>query len=194
MLGSTRRMLDLAQWAVAALQTVSQAAPVSSAALPPALSAVFGGLAALQVQGLLLSSACLGEYAFTTEVGIMGTALALALVAGVVAVAGSHAPSWVKTLGGFAMRATLLLFPMVAKESLTLLYCVDVTLAASAASGLDGGPAFVATSAPFAGLRGSNLLVTLPLLISNPLYVCWAAGGSHRPAGTPPLSLLLLSS
>jgi len=78
--GSSRRLLDLVQWAVVALQTVSQAAPASSASLPPALGALFRGLATLRVEGVLLPSGCLGEYAFQTEVGVMGTALGCVLV------------------------------------------------------------------------------------------------------------------
>jgi len=85
--GSSRRLLDLVQWAIVALQTVSQAAPVSAASLPTFLGTLFRGLAVLRVEGLLLASGCTGEYAFQTDVGVMGTALALTAIAGAAAVA-----------------------------------------------------------------------------------------------------------
>ena len=69
--GSARLVLDLAVWSVAALQTVSQAAPASAAALPPFLATLFRGVAVLQLDGVLLPPACTGAYAFESEVRVM---------------------------------------------------------------------------------------------------------------------------
>ena len=66
--GLTQRALDLALWSIAALQTVSQAAPASAAALPPVIIALFRGLAVLQLDGVLLPPACTGAYAFESQV------------------------------------------------------------------------------------------------------------------------------
>jgi len=52
--GSSRRFLDLVQWSMTALQTVSQAAPASSASLPAFLATLFRGLEVLRVKGVLL--------------------------------------------------------------------------------------------------------------------------------------------
>jgi len=177
--GSARRLLDLIQWGIAALQTVSQASPASAASLPPALAVLFRGLAALQVEGVLLASACTGDYAFQTEAGVMGTALGLTVLVGIVACFGDRAPTWSQALAGIALRATLLLFPTVAKDSLVLMDCVTVTLApAGAALALMVGIALV--SGVDESARGS---IAVQVLASNPLYACWAPGGSHRPAG-----------
>ena len=70
--GSARLLLDLAQWSVAALQTVAQAAPVSAAALPPFLATIFRGIAVLQLDGVLLPPACTGAYAFESQVRLRG--------------------------------------------------------------------------------------------------------------------------
>lgn len=51
--GSARLLLDLALWSVSALQTVSQAAPASAAALQFVLSTLFRGVAVLQLDGVL---------------------------------------------------------------------------------------------------------------------------------------------
>ena len=61
----------LALWSVAALQTVSQAAPASAAALPPFLATLFRGVAVLQLDGVLLPPACTGAYAFESDVRSM---------------------------------------------------------------------------------------------------------------------------
>lgn len=66
--GSARLLLDLALWSVAALQTVSQAASASAAALPPFLATMFRGVAVLQLDGVLLPPACTGSYAFESQV------------------------------------------------------------------------------------------------------------------------------
>ena len=68
--GSARLVLDLTLWSVAALQTVSQAAPASAAALPPFLATLFRGVAVLQLDGVLLPPACTGAYAFESEVNL----------------------------------------------------------------------------------------------------------------------------
>ena len=66
--GCARLLLGLALWSVAALQTVSQAAPASAASLPPLLATIFRGVAVLQLDGVLLPPACTGAYAFESEV------------------------------------------------------------------------------------------------------------------------------
>ena len=67
--GSARLLLDLVLWSIAAVQTVSQAAPASAASLPPLLATVFRGIAVLQLDGVLLPPACTGAYAFESQVG-----------------------------------------------------------------------------------------------------------------------------
>ena len=68
--GSARLLLDLVLWSIAALQTVSQAAPASADALPSFLATIFRGIAVLQLDGVLLPPACTGAYAFESQVGV----------------------------------------------------------------------------------------------------------------------------
>lgn len=133
----------------------------------------------MQVEGVLLPSACVGEYPFQTEVGVMGVALCLTSITASVALYGKQAPAWLRDLGVVCLRAVLLLYPVVAKDAMSLLSCSSVSLSPAGASSLDGGP--VLTLDPTSSLRAS--LVSLEVLSNNPLYVCWAPGGSHRPAG-----------
>lgn len=173
--GSTRRIVDLMQWAVVSLQTVSQAAPAFDSSLPSALTTLFNGLAALQVQGILLPSACTGSYAFQTEVGVMGTAFCTTAITAIGAVSGDKAPKWLVGLAGAAVRMTLVLYPVVSRNALTLLNCNTVSLTRAGAASLDGGGSS-------SGPQVSAAIVTVQVLASNPLYECWAPGGSHRPA------------
>lgn len=68
LVGSAHRLLDLTLWSVAALQTVSQAAPASAASLPSFLALCFRGVSVLQLDGVLLPPACTGAYAFESQV------------------------------------------------------------------------------------------------------------------------------
>jgi len=67
--GSASLLAGLVQWSIAAVQTVSQAAPASARSLPPFLGALFRGLSVLQLDGVLLHPACTGAYALRARQG-----------------------------------------------------------------------------------------------------------------------------
>lgn len=80
-----------------------------------------------------------------------------------------------RTLGGYALTLALLLMPMATEAAVGLLACDAVRMRASAVRILDGGSAF-ATG------RKSQDVVNVPVLASNPYFLCWA--GSHVAAAS----------
>jgi hypothetical protein len=61
LVGAARMLLNLAIWALIAVQTVSQASPPTAVALPLLMRIAFRSLQALQLQGIVLAPACTGE-------------------------------------------------------------------------------------------------------------------------------------
>ena len=92
-----------------------------------------------------------------------------------------------RSLARLAGRATLtlavILYPTTLQHAATLVHCEAVTLATSALQSLDGGGSLLASGSGSSGGGAAAPLVATPLLASNPFFVCWAPGGSHRPAG-----------
>ena len=76
-------------------------------------------------------------------------------------------------LGGrLVMTVAVLLYPTAAGTAFGLLACQIVSVNSLAVASLDGGGAYATATA--------RALVSVPLLSSDPFYVCYA--GSHRPA------------
>lgn len=123
----------------------------------------------------------LRSYPFETEVGVMGAALASWAAAAAAFALAPHR-SLARLAGRAALTLAVILYPTTLQHAATLVHCEAVALAASALRSLDGGGSLLESS------RGSSSgaaapLVPTPLLASNPFFVCWAPGGSHRPAG-----------
>jgi len=57
------------------VQVVSQVARASSSELPTLMRTVYSAVALIQLEGIVIAPACLGTYAFQSEVGLMGAAL-----------------------------------------------------------------------------------------------------------------------
>jgi hypothetical protein len=174
--GTATLAMGLVQWAIVAVQTVSQASgPASSYSLPPLLEDLFRSLQALQIQGLIVPPACNGSYAFTTEVAVCGIAVFLALVVLVLYYAAGR-ESKIRIAGRVSLMLVLILYPACVRNAVSLLFCTPVVMNAAITPTLDGG-----------GGKGGggrrNDVVSLNILASNPAYVCWSQSGSHLPAG-----------
>ena len=92
----------------------------------------------------------------------------------------------IRLVGGqCALLGAFLLYASTTSTAISLVHCSVVSVAASAAASFDGGAAVAAAAAASAsGTRASSsAVVSLSVLVSQPSFVCWAAGGSHRPAG-----------
>jgi len=63
----TARFVSLGVWSLTTAQVFSQAAAVSTPTLPRFARIIYGVVAALQLQGLLLPPMCSGNYAFESE-------------------------------------------------------------------------------------------------------------------------------
>jgi hypothetical protein len=101
----------------------------------------------------------------------------------------SRLHSWARIGGRGALTAALILYPAATTAAVSLLYCTPVEVSARSLGGLDGGhssagPLEVA-SAGGAGAAGYSYgaTATVSTLASDPFVLCWATGGSHRPAG-----------
>lgn len=95
----------------------------------------------------------------------MGAGMAFAATAAVVYGVGSQAAR--RVVGRLAMTGALLLLPMAAGHAMGLLSCETVPLSAAAIAALDGGSAVAAPP-------GARLLAPVPVLASNPFFVCFA--------------------
>lgn len=81
-----------------------------------------------------------------------------------------------RLFGAASTTGALLLLPMAASSAMGLLSCRQVELSPTAVAVLDGGTAYISAAA-----SNSRSTIDVPLLSSDPFFVCWA--GSHRPAG-----------
>jgi len=80
--------------------------------------------------------------------------------------------TWLTAIGPAALKVLLLLVPAVARDALSLLDCTNVLMSLPAAATLDGGPPLQQT--PSGTIPGN---ITLQVLSSSTLYVCWASRG-----------------
>jgi len=80
--------------------------------------------------------------------------------------------------GGDRAACDVATLPAVTRNALVLMNCMAVSLSPVAAANLDGGTA-VEADAPTSAYSE----LATQVLTSNPLYICWVPGGSHRPAG-----------
>jgi hypothetical protein len=209
LVGGARRMLQLGVWGLMTAQVVSNAATVSSTTLPPLLASLYRAIAVLQLHGVLLPPACTGAYPFETQVEIICAALGAWFLA--VAVYYSRAGCCVRFQSGVqqgnrslensvlsskrallelvgrgALVLAIVLYPNVSGTAVELLDCEFVTMVASAAAALDGGPS---VPREFGVATTRSAKATVQVLSSNPYYVCWA--GSHRTAGALAVAALV---
>lgn len=193
LVGSVSLLAGLVQWSILAVQTVSQAAPVSAASLPPFLATLFRGLSVLQLDGVLLPPACTGAYAFESQARVLSAALGLALVYLGIMLTGSRAPARLLTAGALIVRALLLLFSPASRDALALLYCTAIEVTSVGAASLDGGPVPAAPTSTTWRSRGIGSITSVRVLFSDPYYVCWSAGGPHLSAGALAVATLFVS-
>lgn len=155
------------------MQVVSDAAAISSTVLPGLLATMYGALAALQFQGVLLPPACTGDPPFQGEVALMGAALALWFFSAAVFY-GFHAPR-VRLLGQLSLMWSMVLYPSTVLSVMALLNCSPVIVSPLGATGFDG--ALVSHM----DLGSRTALASMPIYTADPYYVCWS--GSHRRPG-----------
>jgi hypothetical protein len=82
-----------------------------------------------------------------------------------------------RVIGKFSLTVALLVYPMTAKNAIEMLYCSSARITQSQLSSVDGGDAYVDSSAD------ATQLVTVPLLASDSYFVCFqvrAACGQQR--------------
>jgi hypothetical protein len=97
---------------------------------------------------------------------------------------GLSARAAVALAGRAAMTTALVLFAPAATAAMRLVRCSPTQLTAEAYAVLDGGGG---------GGGGSDATMTVvPILESNPYYVCWAAGGGQTPVGALAIIALVL--
>ena len=139
---------------------------------PVSVSRIGATFAASRLSLLVL---CAGSAPFAVEIGVLTTTLVLSFALLAVRVAGQRAPLATKIAGRIALTVSLVLYPPAATSALRLVACTQTALAAPALAVLNGAPA---------ALPPAGTTATVPILHSDPFYVCWAPGGAHLPAGT----------
>lgn len=152
-------------------QVVSQVARVSSASLPPLMRSLYTAVSVLQLQGIVLPPACTGAYPFELEASLLATTLGLLLTVYVTYGCAGMGGTLRVVLGRGSMTACVVMYPIVASQAMSFLFCEARDLSSTALATLDGGGS---VSVPPGAAS-----VSAPLLVSNPFFVCWA--GSHRP-------------
>lgn len=111
--------------------------------------------------------------------------------------------------GRAALTLAFILFPATIRDAIAMLTCQQVrrwseamppphsppttpppphwqaVMNADAIKVLDGGSGAGAVSRPVSAASSSSRgsAVAVPVLVSNPFFVCWVGGGSHQPAG-----------
>lgn len=120
----------------------------------------------------------------------MAAGLAMAVASALIALVSKKPGPWLSWLGRVALTGACLLLPSAAGMAMSLLSCEVVTLTRAAAALLDGGPTLSATDA--ASRTALQSLVSVTTLVAYPSYVCWAPGGSQRPAGALAIVTLVL--
>jgi hypothetical protein len=83
-----------------------------------------------------------------------------------------------RMLGRCTHVLAIVLYPTALEHSVGLLNCQYDLISLVALNFFDGGSTIHHETSP-----GSGGTVRVPVLVSDPFYVCWAAGGSQRPAG-----------
>lgn len=173
---SIRHLRQLLVWMIMTVQVVSQVARASSSELPTLMRTVYSAVALIQLEGIVIAPACLGTYAFESEVGLMGAAL-LCWTAAIVTYYACQCRCCgsLRIAGKVSMTGALLLAPIAIEKAVVLVNCQFATMTGVAITALDGGDSYGAK------ISSSTDLVSLPLLSSDPYYVCFA--GQHAIAG-----------
>jgi hypothetical protein len=152
------RARDFVVWALMVLQTISQTA-VITAETAPSLQSIYGALRMLQFEGIVVNPACLHGPPFQMQF-VSLSLLLLLLITVVVAMR----TRWVVG-AAWGMKLLFIAYSSVSNMTLFLLRCPTVVLSSAAVASLDGAPV------------ASGAVVELPILASNPYFVCYA--GSH---------------
>lgn len=156
------------------LQVLSNVSQVNSARLPPALRAVYRGIALLQLQGAILPPSCTNGNYFEADFAFLSLGMGLWVLA--VSLSVIH---WRVARPGLALwfsnYATALvavyLHPSISSTALGLVSCQYAQLSQRAILALDGGAAHV--SGGSASPAGGSL-ATVSLLSRNPYIMCFS--------------------
>jgi hypothetical protein len=95
----------------------------------------------------------------------------------------------VRLVGRLALTLAIVLYPTALQHVVDLLSCHPILTPADALATLDGGGG---GSAADGASSSSSVAVEVSVLTSNPYFVCWTDGGSHKPAGDLAVATLLL--
>jgi len=172
---SARLFISLVVWSITATSCGASCVYISRCSTAT-IGYPFRGISVLQ-RSWRIAAPCLHRALrpSRTTVGIMGAALGLATAIFIIAALDARAPRSVQIAGGVMIRALLLLYPPAARDSITLTNCESITLAASAAAGLNGWEA-----SEHRATVGHTPTVTLSVLASDAHSICWVRGGSHQ--------------
>ena len=166
---SLKHLHQLIVWLIMTVQVVSQVSR-STLTLPALLQVVYGGVALIQLEGIVSAPSCVGTYPFATEVGIMSMAIACWVVTVLI----YYACPWrsARLAGKATMTVALLLAPAAIEKAVSLTQCSSASVSGLAVASLDGGNAYGSLAAT------ATDLVSVPLLSSDPFFVCFE--GQHK--------------
>jgi hypothetical protein len=99
----------------------------------------------------------------------------------------------VRLIGRLMLTLCVILYPTVLQHVVDLLSCHIIKTPADALATLDGGGGSSAAAEASSDSRAAST-ADVSVLDSNPYFVCWAEGGSHKPAGDLAAATLVLYS
>ena len=153
---------------------------------------LYRGVGLLQLEGLTLPPSCVNGYPFSTDVGVLGLASGVWLLALATATLLRYLPEskvWRRAVFLFVSLAVYL-HPTASASALRLLDCRSVQLSATAVAALEDSSGDSAASSTTQGFSASPALTTVSVVASNPLVPC--LGRLHAPAGGFAAAVLLV--